>query len=300
MLEKKSDRFLLIIIVLVFSIFFINVFKPWNIGRWHSDSGFIKFLRLSSYGIVVALVLLFTHFPLRKFFIRENFTLKTYLLWLLIEISLISLVYIFLYGNPVGNFANDLLFSLKYTILGICLPYSFALLIIYYKNQREQIVKLQTQIAQPNEKKLIALKDEKGKIRFSLLLKDILMLESTDNYVSVYYVLDGKVQRELLRNTMKNMENTLSETSLIRCHRSFMVNTNKVEFVKKQGKKLQVKMQHMDQNIPVSQKYSSLFLEFLSWARQFRPIIYVFTPIFCAFKNYFPSLLTVVIKPVFK
>lgn len=159
---------------------------------------------------------------------------------------------------------NDLLFSLKYTILGICIPYSFALLIIYYKNQQAQIAYLQTQIGKPSEKNLIALKDENGKVRFSVLAKDLLYLESTDNYVSVFYILEGKLQRELLRNTMKNMEESFKDNSVVRCHRSFMVNTLNVEFVKKAGKKLFLKVRLTDNSIPVSEKYSSRFLDLIS------------------------------------
>jgi len=264
LLDNKKDRYLLIIIVLVFSILFINLFRPWNIGRWHSDSGFILFLRLSSYGIIVALVLLFTQFPLREISKQHKFKIKTYTLWLFIEIALISLVYIFLYGNPVGNFINDFLFSLKYTLLGICIPYSFALLIIYYKNQKAEIEQLQTKISQPVGKKLIVFKDENDKIKFSVLAKDLLFLESTDNYVSVYYILNDKVQRQLLRNTLKNLEESFKENSILRCHRSYMVNSDNVEFVQKDGKKLNIKVRLTDKTIPVSQKYSSLFLDFLS------------------------------------
>jgi len=264
LLDAKKDRYLLVIIVFIFSILFINLFKPWNIGRWYSDSGFIQFLRLSSYGLVVALVFLFTQFPLRKIFNQQEFQLKTYILWLFIEISLISLVYIFLYGNPIGNFLNDFLFSLRYTLLGIFIPYSFALFIIYYKNQKAEIEQLQTKISKPAEKKLIAFKDENGKIKFSLLARDLLLLESTDNYVSVFYILNEKVHRQLLRNTLKNLEKLLKENLIIRCHRSYMVNPENVEFVKKDGKKLNIKVRLMDKTIPVSQKYSSLFLDFLS------------------------------------
>ena len=264
LLDRKNDKILLITIVFVFSTFFLNIFEPWNIGRWYSDSGIIQFLRLSSYGFVVALVFLFTQFPLRKLFKTTRFTIKTYGFWLITEIGLISLVYIFLYGNPLGNFLNDFLFSLKYTILGICLPYSFGILIIYYRKQNEEIKQLQTSVAKPSENKLISFRDENGKIRFSALTKDLLFLESTDNYVSVYYLSENKVKRLLLRNTLKNLEEELKNHGIMRCHRSFMVNTQNIEFMKKSGKKLILTMKQFDNNIPVSQKYSTLFLDFLS------------------------------------
>lgn len=264
LLDNKHDRFLLIAVVLVFSIFFLNVFEPFNIGRWYSDSGIIKFLRLSSYGFVVALVFLFTQFPLRRMFNKQQFDLKSYLLWLIIEIALISLVYIFLYGNPVGNFKNDFIFSLKYTLLGICLPYSFAVLVIYYKNQRAEIETLKSKMKPTHPKQLLSFYDENDKIKFSMLAKDLLLLESTDNYVSVFYLLENKVQRTLLRNTLKNLETELVENGIIRCHRSYMVNMQNVEFMQKNGKKLIAKIKHMEREIPVSQKYAALFLGALS------------------------------------
>jgi hypothetical protein len=264
LLDKKEDRFLLIIVVFVFCLIFLNIFEPFNIGRWYSDSGFIKFLRLSSYGFVIAIVFLFTQFPLRKFFKITEFKIKTYLIWLIIEITLINLVYIILYGNPIGNFINDLGFSLKYTLLSIWLPYSFAILIVYFRNHRIEIESLKTNANKPAEKRLIVFRDENGKIKFSVLASDLLLIESTDNYVSIFYILQNKLQRKLLRNTLKNLEEMLKENAIIRCHRSFMVNPANVEFMQKDGKKLHIKIKHFDKSIPVSEKYSSPFLAFLS------------------------------------
>jgi hypothetical protein len=264
LLDKKADRYLLIVVVFIFSVVFLNIFQPFNIARWYSDSGIIQFLRLSSYGFVIGIVFLFTQFPLRKIFKVENFKIKSYLLWLAIEIALINLVYIFLYGNPIGNFKNDLVFSLKHTLLSIWLPYSFAILIVYYKNQREEIESLKSNMLKPNEKRLIVFKDENGKIKFSVQATDLLLLESTDNYVSVFYILQNKVQRKLLRNTLKNMEEMLKENFVVRCHRSFMVNITNVEFMQKEYKKFNLKIKHFEKLIPVSEKYSTPFLSFLS------------------------------------
>jgi hypothetical protein len=264
LLDKKDDRLLLIIVVFIFSVIFLNIFQPFNIARWYSDSGFIQFLRLSSYGFVIAIVFLFTQFPLRKIFKIQQFTIKRYVLWLVIEIALINLVYIFLYGNPIGNFKNDLVFSLKYTLLSIWLPYSFAILIVYFKNHRSEIETLKSNANKPTEKRLLVFKDENGKIKFSVLAKDLLLLESTDNYVSVFYILDNKVQRKLLRNTLKNLEEMLKENSVVRCHRSFMVNITNVEFMQKDYKKFNLKIKNLEKVIPVSEKYSTPFLSFLT------------------------------------
>nr|WP_321485722.1 LytTR family transcriptional regulator DNA-binding domain-containing protein [uncultured Draconibacterium sp.] len=264
LLDRKKDRYFLVITVLAFSIFFINVFKPWNIGRWYSDSPIIQFLRLSSYGFISSLILLFTQFPLRKLLHQQTFKLKNYLLWILIEIVLISLVYIFLYGNPIGNFINDFLFSLKYTVLGILLPYSFALLLIYYKKHSEEIEQLKNKLSGTDKNRLLTFTDDKGKPRFSVRSKDFLYIESTDNYVTVTFILEGKLQRKLLRNTMKNMESQIGSQSILRCHRSFMVNTQNVDFVQKENKKLFLHLNSSETTIPVSEKYSPLLLSVLS------------------------------------
>lgn len=274
----------------MFSILFINIFVPFNINRWYSDSGLIQFLRLSSYGFVVALVFLFTQFPLRKLFKIETFTIKSYIPWLALEIILISLVYIFLYGNPLGNFGNDFVFSLKYTLLGTCLPYSFALLIIYYKNQRVEILELKNKMNQPTKKQLLSFKDEYGKMKFSLKANDLLLLESTDNYVSVYFLSGGKVQRKLVRNTLKNLENALKDDGIIRCHRSYMVNTRNIDFVQKNGKKLLIQLKEMDKDIPVSEKYSPLFFDFLTWSFLVYPQIRSSVPLICILQKTNPNL----------
>ena len=264
LLDKKEDRAFLIVIILIFSILFLNVFKPFNIHRWFSDSPLIQFLRLSSYGLITALVFFFTQFPLRKILKVKRFRVINYIIWLFTEVILISLVYIFLYGNPLGNFINDALFSIKYTLLGICLPYSFAILIIYYKNQRKEINLLKQKILRPYDNQLITFSDENNKIKFSLQINDLLYIESMDNYVAVYHLHDAKIQRTVLRNTLKNLEKYLQSNQIFRCHRSFMVNIRNIEFFEKTNSKFQLKVKAQKMSIPVSQKYSPLFLKILT------------------------------------
>lgn len=261
LLDNRKDRLLMIVICLAFSVLFINIFVPFNINRWTSDSGIILFLRLSSYGVIVSGVFLFTQFPLRKWFGILHFKIKTYILWILIELSLISLVYIFLYGNPVGNFLNDFTFSIKYTFLGILIPYVFSLLYIYYQKQKSEIKTLNTKIKFPDKTKLTTFKDENENVKFSVVNSDLLFLESTDNYVTVYYLNNGKVHRNLIRNTLKRLEDNNLPKNLIRCHRSYIVNIQNIEFVRKARKNLQIKLKNYNTLLSVSQKYKPAFQE---------------------------------------
>lgn len=106
--------------------------------------------------------------------------------------------------------------------------------------------------------------DDRNKLIFSVLRKELLMIESSDNYVSIYYLLNDKVKREVLRKTMSSLEALFQGSTMIRCHRSYMVNVEQIEYVKKEGKKLQIKVYAIDNTLPVSNTYNSLFLDYIT------------------------------------
>ena len=46
-----------------------------------------------------------------------------------------------------------------------------------------------------------------------------------------FYLNKGKISKYLLRDTLKKMEEKFSGTEIIRCHRSYMVNFEKVKVI---------------------------------------------------------------------
>ncbi len=76
--------------------------------------------------------------------------------------------------------------------------------------------------------------DEKGTMRISIKLNDILYVQSSDNYVIIYYNNNNTVTKFLLRNTIKNLEDHFKDHPITRCHRSYMVNFNKIKVIRRE------------------------------------------------------------------
>ena len=85
--------------------------------------------------------------------------------------------------------------------------------------------------------------------------KDLILLESADNYVSIHYRENDKIQKKLLRSTLTRLEAQLTIPSIFRCHRSYMVNLNQIKQVEGNSRGLQLDLLDMPQKIPVSRKY---------------------------------------------
>lgn len=91
----------------------------------------------------------------------------------------------------------------------------------------------------------------------------IVYIESSGNYVNVYYN-DGVVERKTIRTAIKKIEEQLSDYSFfVRCHRAFIVNMN---FVVKFGRNnlgYRICLDVCNEDIPVSRTYLSNVKDFM-------------------------------------
>ena len=67
-----------------------------------------------------------------------------------------------------------------------------------------------------------------GRLAFSTRMGNILYIEAADNYVNIHYLNGEKEETFILFNSMKNIEKSFAGTSLMRCHRGYMVNADNV------------------------------------------------------------------------
>lgn len=187
-----------------------------------------------------------------------------YASWVLIEILAMSLFYtLFSKFIPEEGMNRDfwVIFkqSMVNTSLVLLLPYSILWLYFSWRDKNTILQKMaqdENAVIKPR-KNLIAFPDEKGELKISIVLDNLLYVDSSENYATIHYLNKSKVSHFLIRNSLKWMEKNLTNHSpLVRCHRSYIVNLDKVKVFRKtkDGIFLELDAENIP-DIPVSKTY---------------------------------------------
>lgn len=276
-LLKKKNIALFLIFVALFSLLFINIYKPFNSTSWAKDGTNKTVYFLVSSLIVLSGIGVLLISRIIMLLVKEKIKIKyiDYFIWIIVEIIVMSILYSLVAINFYQNtkdffdiFPNTFL----YILLTLFLPYLVSWLYFALQEKNSAIAKLvemnryideENYITLVNERQnLIHFHDEKGTLRLSIKFNKLYYIEAADNYVNIYYENKGKISRFLLRKSLKSIEDTYKEYSLIRCHRSFIINVNKVKVLKKEKDGTYLDFDFGDiPVIPVSKTYSQNILE---------------------------------------
>ncbi|MBR5326073.1 MAG: LytTR family transcriptional regulator DNA-binding domain-containing protein [Prevotella sp.] len=98
----------------------------------------------------------------------------------------------------------------------------------------------------------------------TLDISNLLYIEAVGNYVKVCQLQGNEAHTNMLRATMKQMEDSLQAYPMIvRCHRAFMVNLGQVEQISSNSRAMQLVMRHSHDAIPVSRSNVNKLKELL-------------------------------------
>ena len=98
----------------------------------------------------------------------------------------------------------------------------------------------------------------------TLDISNLLYIEAVGNYVKVCQLQGNEAHTNMLRATMKQMEESLQTYPMIvRCHRAFMVNLGQVEQISSNSRAMQLVMRHSHDSIPVSRSNVNKLKELL-------------------------------------
>lgn len=258
LLDRKQNRWLLIIVIGIYTILFMNLYLPFNVNDWYRSDTIPRFILLSGFGLIGTLVLMISQLVIREVLRIKVVRMYGIILWFLVELILLSITMYFIYGTnglKGVDLVSELFLTLKYTILVLIIPYAGVLFYLYTTQKGENI---DTLLNASNH--LVNILDENGELHMAIDLDELLYIKSADNYVSVFFFKDDKVRKELVRTTLKRLETELDEYPIRRCHRSYMVNINKISVSMKSNQGLSLALKnYSDEVIPVSKNYKAFF-----------------------------------------
>jgi|GEM_PF-6060806 len=105
-----------------------------------------------------------------------------------------------------------------------------------------------------SEQKMITLYGNSPKNSLALFPQELLYIESTGNYVQIYYTIEGKVLYRKLRATVSKMEEKLKDYPfIVRCHRAFIVNSHHIRKINQS----KIWLNSMENEIPISKTYKA-------------------------------------------
>lgn len=257
---EKSNIVRLIIFTALFALLFINFYAPFGVRYWFNVSQ-VQLLLYSSL-IILTGVLVVVISRVLMYMASKRFPVNYwhYAVWVLSEVFFMALFYAMfekLIFHDERVFAHLLKVSIQNTALVLLLPYSAMWLYFSWQEKNRQLEQLSNgETILDSSKNMIPFHDEKGILRLSMKQENFLYIEASDNYANIFYINKGKISRFLLRNTLKRMESLFKNTEIVRCHRSYMVNFEKVKVIRKDKEGLQLELDLPSViDIPVSRSY---------------------------------------------
>lgn len=271
--DKELPKFLLdkrylvgsVFFILTFSFLFMAIYSPFSMTAWFSLSNIEDLGMTIAFYLVALSIMLISKLIMYNSQSRINFTLWKYILWIMAEVIIISIFYThftYVFVAPVEeSLLNIMTKAFGCILLIIAIPYTILTLYAAYKAKAEELQMLQYEMSLSNESSmtypsLINFYDYNGTLKLTINSDSLYYMESQDNYIKIHYENSGKLCSYMLRSRTKTIEESLADTSIVRCQRSYMVNVMKINHIKKGGKARYIVLSHDDiRPIPVSKSY---------------------------------------------
>lgn len=274
-LVTKENIRKLIFFTTIYSLIFINIFRPFNSEDWIPGINTFNYFLYSSLMVLIGLTLISISRIIMHFFVKKiSIGYLEYLIWILGEITILAGFYIFI-AHKVGFIDNyiqqnpglvywEAIFEIfrkavANTTWMLLIPYVISFLYLYNEHL---IKKLAENTEEIKENNVIQFKDEKDEVRFSITSDKVVFIESSDNYCIIKYLNNDKISDFVLRSSLKRLANELSETPIQRCHRSYMINLEHVASLKKDNSDISFEFDVPNvKEIPISKSYNEKIME---------------------------------------
>lgn len=229
----------------LFALIFLNLYIPFSDTAWFGLGNSQTFLFTAGFAFISILIMVISRTVMYHTSRLWEFTYLGYVLWCIMEVLLICAFYTFVTVDVVrsggGGWIRVFSRALLYGSISLIIPYILTgmYFTIMEKNKTIRLmnspdVVSDEQVSSKAEGK-ITLFDNSGALRLSVRTSNLYYIESDDNYIKVWYMdSGGELKTYMMRCRLKTVEQSFQDTSLVRCHRKYIVNLDKVKVLRRE------------------------------------------------------------------
>lgn len=243
---EKTQLIATVTFAVLFAIVFLNIYIPFSDTAWFRLGDSVFFLFTAGFAAISICILVASRILMyhsKKWF---KMTYLEYVLWCFAEVVLICIFYTFVTVDvqkpaempPLQIFGKAFL----YGVICLIIPYTIAGMYFAIVDKNRTIRLMSSKgFASDQEpfhgvESQITLFDNSGSLKLSIKSSSLYYIESDDNYIKVWYTdSKGELKTYMLRCRLKTIEDSFKGTSLIRCHRKYIVNSDKVKVLRKES-----------------------------------------------------------------
>lgn len=262
---------------ILFALVFLTLWTPFSTTTWfHIGLPSDRFIWTIVFVGVSILFLACSRIILGVIYSKaKRFPIWGYITWLLSEVLLIGAFHAFLafYMIKIEGYAFPFILfkSFLVTIIALGVPYLTTSLFIMLRATRRLLTLTSSDAVEsdnevlPEHAHIINIMDNNGNLKMSLKLENLFYIKSEDNYINVYYLKKGKVASYLLRCKLQTIENNCISDTIIRCHRSYIVNISNVSVLHNESDGFMLDFDYEElESVPVSKTYAARVMEAFS------------------------------------
>ncbi|WP_261510943.1 LytTR family DNA-binding domain-containing protein [Chryseobacterium paludis] len=246
---------------------FLIIFQPFDTDQFHHEH---KYLLLFPYSIIFGIFFYIINLLVLKI---NNWNVGNELIKISSILLLASIPSYFYNSLIISHVQLDFvnyLYMLMYTF-AIGIPISIIYVLsryIYLKKDHENTaMRISAQLQETpiidDDLSKKTLEISTGTSKLEILEDDFIYAQSLENYCAVYYNENHTVKKVLLRISSSKLLNQVETHTIKRCHRSYIINLNKVKNIKGNAQGYKLSIEKIDLAIPVSRSYAPYVISLL-------------------------------------
>ena len=260
---------MLVLSTAIYAELFILIFTPFQSRTWAETD--MQYLRWVTVVVLVAMAVISVSRTVMYYYAQKrDISYPAYAIWIFLELTMMALIYSVFpfailpdYAEARGlTFFNMFKEAMIDTAFILLIPYCIVYLVITLQEKNKEIQNLTQTTHTETQPNMFNFYDDKGELKLSVKPEMVYYIEAADNYVEVHYMNNAKKQTMLIRNSLKNIAFSFHDQELMRCHRSYIVNLNKVQLLRRVEGELMLDFGEENiKKVPVSRGYAKEVME---------------------------------------